>query len=221
MAAMRPSLLPPNAFPLERALEAGTARLADIDAPIAPLWDPATIPLKDLPFLAWAFSVDSWNPNWTEAVKRQAVAESIALHRVKGTRATVDMILARLDRFAEVVEWHEAGGSQVPNTFDVVLPMVLANGTAPGGDRATAEFAEAVIREVSRVKPLREHMTLVQSLTVAGAVGVQGVGRVFAEARQDMALIADTSPAWGFYLQTHDGEPLLDAADNTFLDTAP
>lgn len=83
---MRPSLLPPNALPLERALEAATARLADIDAPIARLWDPTTIRIEDLPFLAWALSVDSWDPNWSEAIKRDAVAQSILLHRKKGMR---------------------------------------------------------------------------------------------------------------------------------------
>lgn len=215
------SLLPPNATRLERALEAGLGPIPGVDFPIEQLWDPVTCPLPWLPWLAWSVSVDQWDSNWSEARKRQAVADSIALHRVKGTRASVEMVLADFDKLAQLVEWHEAGGSGTANTFDVVLPMVLPDGTAPGGERATAAFAEAVIREVGKVKPLREHMTLVQSLTVEGAVRVQGVGRVFAEARQDMAMIADTSPAWGFYLQTHDGEPLLDAADNTFLDTAP
>lgn len=217
---MHSSLLPPNAFPLERALEAGTARLADVEAPIAPLVDPATIPLDELPFLAWALSVDSWNPDWSEAVKRRAVAESIALHRVKGTRASVEMVLSRLDRFAKLVEWHEAEPRQAPHTFQVVLPMVLQDGTAPGGDRATGDFAEAIIRELSRVKPLTEHMTLVQALTVDGALGVQGVARGFIETRQDMDLVADTSPEWDFYLQTEDGEPLLDATDGSYLDTS-
>jgi phage tail P2-like protein len=217
---MHPSLLPPNAFPLERALEAGTARLADVDAPIAPLWDPATIPLDRLPFLAWAFSVDSWNPDWAEPVKRQAVAESIALHRVKGTRASVEIVLGRLDRFAQLTEWHEAQPRQAPHTFQVVLPMVLQDGTAPGGDRATGDFAEAIIRELSRVKPLREHMTLVQSIACAGAVGIQGAARVAAFTRTDAAMTTDTSPAWALYLQTEDGEPIR-GEDGAFLDTTP
>lgn len=213
------SLLPPNATRLERALEAGLAPIPGVDFPIEQLWDPVTCPLPWLPWLAWSVSVDQWDSNWSETRKRQAVADSIALHRVKGTRASVEMVLAGFDQLARLVEWHDAGGSGAPNTFDIVIPLVV-DGIAPGGDRATAAFAEAIIREVGKVKPLREHLTLVQQLTVDGSIGVQGVARMFAESRQDMALIEDTSPAWDLYLQTEDGEPLLDAADGSFLDTA-
>ena len=217
---MTTSLLPPNATGLERALEAGV-RAGSVMTPVDLIDVPETCPSELLPWLAWGLSVDSWDGDWSDADKREAVASSLAFHRIKGTRLSVETVLARFDKLAELVEWHQAQPRRAPHTFEIVMPLVLADGTAPGGRRATAAFADAVIREVSRVKPLREHMTLVQALTVAGVVGVQGVGRVFAEARQDMALVADTSPAWGFYLQTHDGEPLLDAADNTFLDTAP
>lgn len=216
---MTTSLLPPNATSLERALEAGV-RAGSVATPVDVIDDPLNCPDDVLFWVAWGQSVDSWDADWSDADKREAVATSYAFHRIKGTRLAVETVLARFDKLAELVEWHQAEPRQAPNTFDVVVPLVLADGTAPGGRRSTAAFAEAIIREVSRVKPLREHMTLVQSLTVEGAVRVQGVGRVFAEARQDMAMVADTSPAWGFYLQTHDGEPLLDAADNTFLDTA-
>jgi len=217
---MTTSLLPPNATGLERALEAGV-RAGSVTTPVDLIDVPETCPSELLPWLAWGLSVDSWDGDWSDADKREAVASSLAFHRIKGTRLSVETVLARFDKLAELVEWHQAQPRRAPHTFEIVMPLVLADGTAPGGRRATAAFADAVIREVSRVKPLREHMTLVQALTVAGVVSVQGVGRVFAEARQDMALVADTSPAWGFYLQTHDGEPLLDAADNTFLDTAP
>jgi len=217
---MRPSLLPPNAFPLERALEAGTARLGEVEAPIAPLWDPATMPLASLPFLAWALSVDTWDTNWSEAVKRQAVANSIALHRVKGTRASVEMVLARFDDLLELVEWHEAGGSTQPNTFDVLLPLVTAPGQAPGGDRSSAAFADAIIREVAKVKPLREHMTLVQSLKLQAAVGVYGTARIATWQRETLALTVDSSPDWDTYLQTEDGEPFVAEGGSGFLEDA-
>lgn len=217
---MTTSLLPPNATGLERALEAGV-RAGTVVTPVDVIDVAETCPADLLPWLAWGLSVDSWDGDWSEEDKRDAVANSLAFHRIKGTRLSVETVLARFDKLAELVEWHQVEPRRPPNTFDIVVPLVLADGTAPGGRRSTAAFADAIIREVSRVKPLREHMTLVQALTVAGAVGVQGVARAFIETRQDTALVADTSPAWDFYLQTHDGEPLLDAADGTFLDTAP
>ena len=63
-------------------------------------------------------------------------------------------------------------------------------------------------------------MTLVHALTLDGSVGVQGVARSFIEVRQDMDLVADSSPEWDFYLQTEIGEPLLDATDGSYLDTS-
>ena len=213
------SLLPPNATPLERGLEAGTTRLGAVEAPVAPLLDPWTCPIDLLPWLAWGLSVDSWDADWSEATKRAAVANSIELHRMKGTRRAVETVLSRFDDLAELVEWHEAAQARDPNTFEVTLPMVTAGGVAEGGKRATAAFAEAMIREIGRVKPLREHLTMVQSVTAGGFVGVQGVARVFAETRQDLALTPDTSPLWSLYLQTEDGEPLQDS-DGAFWDTA-
>lgn len=215
---MRPSLLPPNASRLERALETGTAQLGDVDAPIARLWDPATMPLADLPFLAWALSVDTWDPDWSEAMKRDAVADSITLHRLKGTPASVEAILARFDDLLELVEWHEPGGSARPNTFDVLLPLVTVPGVAPGGDRSSAAFADAIIREVAKVKPLREHMTLVQSLKLQAAVGVFGVARLASWQREALALTIDTSPEWNTYLQTEDGEPIQAEGVSGFLE---
>ena len=216
---MTNSLLPPNATQLERALEAGAARIVDVHAP-ADIDDPMTCPVEVLPWLAWGLSVDGWDPDWTDADKRAAVAGSIDLHRHKGTRMSVETVLGRFDQLARLIEWHEVAPRRAPYTFDVVLPMVTGGGDATGGRRATAVFAEAIIREVGRVKPLREHMTLAQSIVAGGFVGIQGVGRIFASVPADLDLTIDTSPAWGFYLQTEDGEPMQDDAGG-FLDTAP
>ncbi len=217
---MPDSLLPPNATPLERGIEDACARIGAIDAPIAPLWDPATCAMDILPWMAWGLSVDSWDAGWTEAEKRAAVAQSIELHRRKGTRLSVEAVIARFDQLAHLVEWHEATPRAAPHTFDVVVPMVTASNIAPGGRRATAAFAEAIIREVARVKPLREHMRLVQSVAAAGAVGVQGALRAAGLLRADATLSTDTSPHWATYLQTEDGEPIEDGA-GSFLDTRP
>lgn len=219
MPAMTNSLLPPNATSLERALEAGAARIVDVPVS-ADIDDPMTCPAELLPWLAWGLSVDTWDADWTDADKRAAVAGSIELHRRKGTRTSVEMVLGRFDQLAQLVEWHEAMPRRPAHTFDIRVPMVLADGTAPGGRRASAAFADAIIREVSRVKPLREHLRLVQEIAVAGAIGIEGVIRATAYTRTDADMIIDTSPDWAAYLQTEDGEP-IEAGDGSFLDTRP
>lgn len=89
------TLLPPNATRQERQIEAATAaRLGAVPVPIAALWDAASCPAPQLPWLAWTLSVDDWDADWPEAVKRRVVAGSAELHRIKGTRRAV---MAALD----------------------------------------------------------------------------------------------------------------------------
>ncbi len=213
------TLLPPNATPLERALEAGVARISDVEAPIDTLVDPARIAARWLPWLAWGLSVDAWDSAWPEATKRQAVAESIALHRMKGTRASVELILSRIDGLARVIEWHEDRDRLPPNTFEIEIPLVTTLGAA-GAARAQAAIVDDIITAVERVKPLREHLTVVQALTLAGGVAVQGHARLTAYHRDAATLSYDPSPAWDFYLQTELGEP-IQAETGAILDTVP
>ncbi|MEG8052877.1 phage tail protein [Sphingomonas aerolata] len=78
--------------------------------------------------------------------------------------------------------------------------MVTGDGVAAGGRRASATFAESIIREVGRVKPLREHMRLVQQIAAAGAIGLQAVLRAISYTRADALLTVDTSPDWAAYV---------------------
>lgn len=77
-------ILPGNGTPFERALLAAMLHHG-LDVPLADLWNPARCPLPLLPYLAWALSVDVWQNEWPEVKKRQVVADSIELHRLKGT----------------------------------------------------------------------------------------------------------------------------------------
>ncbi len=88
------SLLPPNATPQETAIEAATARIADVPVPNASLWTPATCPAALLPWLAWALSVDEWDGTWPEERQRAVIAASVGVHRRKGTRGAVVAALA-------------------------------------------------------------------------------------------------------------------------------
>lgn len=106
------SLLPANATTLERraaqvcAWEASAAGDTRMRADIVPtLWNADTCPVHLLPVLAWAESVDSWNPDWPEATKRAVIQSSRAVHRHKGTPGAVAAVLASLGHAdAEVIE---------------------------------------------------------------------------------------------------------------------
>jgi len=210
-----PSLLPPNATAFERAVESALSRITTIETPVATLMHPATIPAPVLPFLAWHLSIDRWGEDWSEARKRAAVADAIAAQRRKGTPASVDAVLADFDALLELVEWHQMTPRGTPHTFEIRLPLGVE-----GGARSRADFADAILRDVARVKPARSHGTLVQLLGVAGRAGVQSVARLLGTTRLDLTFTDDRSQPWDTLLQTEDGEP-LQSDDRTFLDTAP
>jgi phage tail P2-like protein len=213
---MATSLLPPQATPFERALElAAAARLEAIDLPFETLKDPAHCPVALLPFLAWEWGAEGWDADWSEATKRAAVANAIALARIKGSRQCVEDVVARHDPLASLVEWFETTPAGEPGTFDIVIPL-----DATGGVRATAAFARAIIEDVVRHKPLSAHFQLVQRLGSATGIGVQAVARTSVFGRETMLLAEDNSRPWATLLDDENGEPLTDDA-GTFLDTAP
>lgn len=90
------SLLPANATDLERGIEAATARVSDVPVPLRDTWNPDTCPPALLPWLSWAFSVDQWDANWTDDVKRAVIRSSAEVHRRKGTVGAVRAVFTAL-----------------------------------------------------------------------------------------------------------------------------
>ena len=86
-------LLPPNRGRAEEALATGVAAQFPLPVPVGDLWNPDAIPAHLLAWLAWALSVDDWDREWPEATKRRVIAESVEIHRRKGTLASVKRTL--------------------------------------------------------------------------------------------------------------------------------
>lgn len=95
------SLLPPNATPWELALEAtGTVRFPDLNTGaqgVQAEMNTAAIPAELLPWLAWGLKLEIWDSDWSEARMRWAVANSIAWHYLKGTKAGITAYLNLVD----------------------------------------------------------------------------------------------------------------------------
>lgn len=88
-------LLTREAGPFEAAAAAGHG--GALPVPIAAILDPATTPAAFLPFLAGHESVDLWFSDWSDARKRQAIADGLADAGLKGTRAGAIRFLAYVD----------------------------------------------------------------------------------------------------------------------------
>ena len=147
---MSDHLLPPNSALLERKLATAIKRLSDIPVPVRDVWDPGSCPIEVLPWLAWALSVDEWDPNWTDAQKRQTVQSSIAVHRYKGTIGAVEEALSALGYGVQVQEWFNQSPPGDPYTFKLLLEVYDVGITPAGIAKAIAVALDA--------KNLRSHL---------------------------------------------------------------
>jgi len=150
---MSETLLPPNATAAERAMDMAAARIESVPAPARHMWNPDTCPASLLPWLAWAFSVDGWDPNWSEAQKRATIKASYSVHRRKGTVGAVRRALAALGLNVTIVEWWQQTPKGDPYTFKISIT------TNQGG--ATADDMAKVMDVVNAAKNIRSHLASV------------------------------------------------------------
>lgn len=159
--SLSPSLLPDQATSAERAVsEAVAARLSAITTPLRQLWDPETCRADLLPWLAWALSVDDWDPTWPEATQREAIAESIEIHRRKGTPWAVKQSLVRLGfRNVEILEGTNqrydqsisySGTKTYGNAYGPYEFAVLLNAAEAVSGGTTGALTPALIAEINR-----------------------------------------------------------------------
>lgn len=147
---MTDSLLPINATTQERAIEGAAARVSDVPVVVRETWNPDTCPPALLPWLASQFAVDAWDANWSDAQKRQAIKDSISVHRRKGTIGAVKRALASLGFDARVQEWFNQEPVGDPYTFRVLLEADQVG--------ASQNSIQSLVTVVERAKNLRSHL---------------------------------------------------------------
>lgn len=174
---MKQSLLPLSASTLERNVERVTATADALPAEtIGDLWNPDECPENLLPWLAWALSVDHWDTTWTENSKRQAIKDSIFVHRKKGTRGAIDRALNALALRVDIKEWFETNGE--PYTFELTAlanQLFTANeeGDPPENEvLLDKKFFDIVRRTIDEVKPVRSHYKFQVSANFSNAAGI-------------------------------------------------
>ena len=143
-------LLPSNATAQERALAETAARISDVPVVVREVWNPDTCPVNVLPWLAWAFSVDDWDTNWTTEQKRKTIKQSIVSQRIKGTTGAVKKQLAALGYDVQIVEWFKQVPAGEPYTFEIYI-------TASQYPLSQADLNK-ILQVVDTNKNLRSHM---------------------------------------------------------------
>lgn len=136
------SLLPPNATAVELALEYAMARIENVPNPVATVRDPALCPASLLPWLAWAHSVDEWSEHWTEALKREVIANSAVRHARRGTVGAIEDAVSIWSGAVSVRVWHE----DEPPGQPFSLSVAVAGGTAAGSNGDAIAKIDAAIR---------------------------------------------------------------------------
>lgn len=163
-------LLPGNATRLERLAAEALAQIERVPVPIRQLIDPDLCPVDLLPYLAWAFSVDRWEANWSEAIKRQVIRSAYFVHAHKGTIGALRRVVEPLGYLIKVYEWWQENPPATPGTFKLDIG-VLDSGI-------TDEMYESLELLIDDAKPVSRHLTgLAISLETRGNlyVGVAAI----------------------------------------------
>lgn len=179
------SLLPPNASPLERAVEASIARFADLPVPLRDLWNPDTCPIDLLPYLAWALSIDAWSSDWPEEIRRSRVRNAIQIARRKGTAESVRAVVESFGGAVALREWWQMEPRGEPHTFQLAVTL-----TGQDGQPATAAYTDAVIAEVRRTKPVRSHFSYSLGVNLGRDIGMVAAVRPVITTRLQFAASA-------------------------------
>mgnify|MGYP000984126264 CR=1 FL=1 len=130
-------ILPPNLL-ADKQIHAAARALDDElqkitaatrNALLLPRLDELSEEVIDL--LAWQWHVDFYEPSMSIETKRQLVRESIAWHRIKGTKAAVEKMARTVFKGGVVTEWFEYGGEPYHFRIDLLTaPNITQDDTA-------------------------------------------------------------------------------------------
>ncbi|HEM7785402.1 TPA: phage tail protein I [Acinetobacter baumannii] len=144
-------LLPPNSTKFERNVTDVASQSTNLPVEIKTLSSIDQAPVQFLSFLAWQYSVDSWDTEWQPSLQRQLIKKSFRQHQMKGTRTAVREVLAQFGYTCIFQEWFETNPIGTPGTFTLTLDL-------NGLELTDATYAE-VNRLVKDAKPASRHLT--------------------------------------------------------------
>lgn len=144
------SLLPSNRTPLEQALAQVSMEKPALPNVLRRMNSPDTCPVELLPWLAIQRSVDRWNPDWSEAIKRKVIRDSFEVHKRKGTVGALRRVVEPFADLIDITEWHQMEPMGEPGTFSMSLAL-FESGLSEQG---LAELE----RIIGDTKPISRHL---------------------------------------------------------------
>ena len=161
-------LLPPNSTDFEHRVTLEMANNTELAAPIDTLSSPNDAPDEFLSFLAWQYSVDSWDVNWPPSLQRNLIKESVMVHTTKGTIAALRRILENFGYEMQITEWWQAKPPLKAGSFQLDLST---------SNRAmTEETYRELNRLIADAKPVSRHLEKLTVELTPFAEVLMGVG---------------------------------------------
>ena len=152
MSEPKPSLLPANSSPLEKALDLGFGRLLErIMPPFPALMNPLQTPSEFLPYLAADRGVSEWDADASETEKRLTVGLSWQIQRQAGTPKALSYAVESLGFSPNISAWYQQRPQGVPYTFDV---QAIIGRSWSNGDH------NRLIRRINAAKSERDQATI-------------------------------------------------------------
>ncbi|MDA3360794.1 phage tail protein I [Acinetobacter baumannii] len=115
------NLLPPNTTAFEKKIIETTAKTTDLNTNLSSLIRVDEAPADFLSILAWQFSVDRWQDDWPDEIKRAQIKNSIKVHTYKGTNYALRSIVESFGYSLTVHEWWQESPKSEPGTFQITI----------------------------------------------------------------------------------------------------
>lgn len=143
------NLLPPNSTDLERKI-AQAGQYAFNLPTIKIIKNIDQVPAQYLPFIAWQRSVDYWDENWQDALKRSVIKSARDQHRIKGTAEAIKRALQPFGYEVKIIEWFQVQPNLKPGTFNLELDLI--------GKGLTDDVYQEINRLIAESKAASRHL---------------------------------------------------------------
>ncbi|BBQ50125.1 phage tail protein I [Acinetobacter pittii] len=156
------NLLPPNMTPFEKKIVQTTAKSTELNTNLSSLIRVDDAPTDFLSILAWQFSVDRWQDDWPDEVKRAQIKNSIKVHTYKGTNFALRSIVESFGYSLTIHEWWQESPMNEPGTFQITIET---NGRA-----LTEKTSKTLVELLQDAKPLTRELKGIE----INVINVQG-----------------------------------------------
>lgn len=144
------NLLPPNTTHLEKKITEVSATAFNLNGDLSSLIRIDDAPSDYLSILAWQFSVDRWQDDWPDEIKRAQIKNSIKVHRHKGTNYALRQIVESFGYSIRVHEWWQESPMNQPGTFQITIET--------NGKPLSEKTSKTLVELLNDAKPLTREL---------------------------------------------------------------